>query len=143
MQLTKEQVALLGLPEGSIVTLDIKEPPKPWQPSLQGQYYIDRDLVVKETNPLFIGEVESAYNLFESEYYAKLCALVLKKQLKLLQWLSENKDAAPKDCTIVQLVSGDYIYIIDSLRSRPFVLHMSEVQAKKLCKLLNEGLYEM
>jgi hypothetical protein len=143
MQLTKEQVALLGLPEGSVVTLDIKEPPKPWQPSLRGKFFIDRDLVVKEIHPYYTNEVKNVYNLFESEDYANLCVLALKKQLKLMQWLSENKDAAPKECTIVQLVSGDYSYIIDSLRSRPFVLHMSEGQAKKLCKLLNEGLYEM
>jgi hypothetical protein len=143
MQLTKEQVALLGLPEGSIVTLDIKEPPKPWQPSLHGRYYIDRDLEVKEYPQLLAYQL-IAENTFESKRYAEFCAKYLKSQLKVMQWIWENKSFGSKDCYIYeQANTGKYTYSIDGLRSKPFTPYMSQEQAAKLCQLINDGLYEI
>ena len=150
MQLTPEQINLLGLPKGSTVTLSI-EPPKPekWEPKHIGNgYSISSNLkVIANCNNSYT----PAINLFPSPMLAEDARDTITSYLRHLAWLRENDDGWiadwDNDCQIKHRITYDrrsekwviqQAYVTYTLG----VIYMSKPTAEKLVDLLNSGIVE-
>ena len=150
MQLTPEQITLLGLPKGSTVTLSI-EPPKleKWKPKHIGSgYRISSSLKVIATcnNPDI-----PPINLFPSYMLAANACNTITSYLRHLAWLRENDDGWVADWDNNGQVKYRILY--DHISKKwaihqtyvtytPGVIYMSKPTAEKLVGLLNSGIVE-
>ena len=150
MQLTPEQINLLGLPKGSTVTLSI-EPPKPekWEPKHNTDgYFISSNLNIIAT--CYTSDIP-AINTFPSPMLAKNACNTIISYLRQLAWLRENDDGWFADWSDYCQLKYRVVYnhstekwdVISSYEtSTPNVIYMSKPNAYKLLELLNSGIVE-
>jgi hypothetical protein len=150
MQLTPEQINLLGLPKGSTVTLSI-EPPKPekWEPKHVGSGYSissNLNVIAKCNNP-----DTPAINLFPSPGLAGNACNNITSYLRQLAWLRENDDGWVADWDnngqvkyriLYDHVSKKWAIHQTYVNYAPSVIYMSKPTADKLVDLLNSGIVE-
>ena len=150
MQLTPEQINLLGLPKGSTVTLSI-EPPKPekWEPkySIDG-YFIASNLSIIPTS---YNSNIPAINTFPSLMLAGNACNNITSYLRQLAWLRENDDGWFADWDNRDQLKYQVTY---NHREKVWVrlyttglqdiagVYMSKSNADKLLDLLNSGIVE-
>jgi hypothetical protein len=150
MQLTPEQINLLGLPKGSIVTLSI-EPPKPekWEPKHIGNgYSVSSNLnVIANCNNSYT----PAINLFPSPMSAGNACNNITSYLRQLAWLRENDDGWFAEWDNTNQLKYQVTY---NHREKAWVrlyttglqdiagVYMSKSNADKLLDLLNSGIVE-
>jgi hypothetical protein len=149
MQLTPEQIALLGLPKGSTVTLSI-EPPKTkkWEPKSVNYGY------TFSSNFKIINSCHSTpvISLFPSPMLAEDACNAITSYLRQLAWLRENDDGWVDDWNNHNQIKHRITY--DCIREKwviqqayvtytPGVIYMSKPTAEKLVDLLNSGIVEL
>jgi hypothetical protein len=150
MQLTPEQINLLGLPKGSTVTLSI-EPPKPekWEPKHVGSGYSvssNLNVIANCNNPN-----TPAINLFPNPMLAENACNNITSYLRQLAWLRENDDGWCADWTNVSQTKYQIGYdhqenkwVVFSASGIQDIagVYMSKSNADKLLDLLNSGIVE-
>jgi hypothetical protein len=150
MQLTPEQINLLGLPKGSTVTLSIESPkPEKWKPKHVGSgYRISSSLnIIATCNHPDIPPI----NLFPSSMLAEDACNAITSYLRQLAWLRENGDGWfadwDNDCQIKHRITYDrrsekWVIQQAYVTYTPGVIYMSKPTADKLVDLLNSGIVE-
>jgi hypothetical protein len=147
MQLTPEQINLLGLPKGSTVTLSIERPPEKWEPKSVNYGY------TFSSNFKIINSCHSTpvISLFPSPMLAEDACNTITFYLRHLAWLRENDDEWVADWGNVSQTKYQIGY--DHQENKWVVLsasgiqdiagiYMSKPTAEKLVDLLNSGVVE-
>jgi hypothetical protein len=147
MQLTPEQINLLGLPKGSTVTLSIERPPEKWEPkSVTYGYTFSSNFKV----------IASCYStpvisLFPSPMLAEDACNAITSYLRQLAWLRENDDGWVANwnnhnqikCRVVYDHSTKEWNVFTGYKVfTPTAVYMSNSNADKLVDLLNSGIVE-
>lgn len=144
--LTEEQYS--ALMQGEVVTI---EPPKPkqWRPK-GGDWYVTRyGIVGKYCNS---EKAQDFGTLYKTEEQAVKARDAMRKHNRLLAWLAENDDGWDADwdnddkakwSVHYKHISKSYETVVNySVRSLGTV-YMSQNNAEKLAKLLNDGVVKL
>jgi hypothetical protein len=147
MQLTPEQINLLGLPKGSTVTLSIERPPEKWEPKSVNYGY------TFSSNFKIINSCHSTpvISLFPSPMLAEDACNAITSYLRQLAWLRENDDGWVADWDNHNQVKYRIVYDHSTKEwtaftsyniTNPATVCMSGPNADKLVDLLNSGIVE-
>lgn len=148
MQLTPEQINLLGLPKGSTVTLSIESPkPEKWEPPITTKgFFINSKLEIG-----FDFRQSRSPNVFPTLKSAESACDAITSYLRQLAWLRENDDGWFADWNNHHQTKYRITYnhctkewgILTGYKiSIPGAIYMSKSNAEKLAALLNSGVVE-
>lgn len=146
IQLTDEQYQ--ALMQGESVTI---EPPKKvkWEPK-GGDWWVSANGCVERDIP------SRPTRCFGTEYQTKKAAEkardAMRTHNRLLAWLAENDDGWIADwsdtsnikyCVFYKHQTNKWDILSNNAHRTPGIVYMSHKNAKKLCKLLNDGIVEL